>query len=486
MSVVTTFLADLGRGLGLALSMAWDTWWALVLGFTIAGAVETFVSEDDLTDRLGDDGWREASAGTAFGVATSSCSFSAVATAKTLFEKGASPVVSLGAFQFAATDLVVDIGLIMWVLLGWQFVAADYVGGLIAVAVLVVIYRRVPSDWWDTARDHVHALDETACATCGMAADPTDDETVAENHDDQRLYFCCSGCQAAFDPETDLPSEIGSGPPELTSIQGWQNAASNAIREWDMLWVDVAIGYLVSGLIAAFVPRTWWTALFGTGDGLGVVVGNAAIAIVVAVVTFVCSVGNVPFALVLWNNGIAFGAVLTFIFADLIIPPIVNTYRRYYGWRVAALLFVSTAVAAVVAGVAVHYLFSALSLVPPTGQTLGTAPDEYTLVLNAVATPLFFVQFVATYGLTEIADRVVDALDVVSVVLGVLIEAWRRLRSATATVTVGVVTVLGGLLEFGRGVWKTGSDLRDAVGDEKTANADEELTRVDEDRREVE
>ncbi|MCU4741676.1 permease [Natronoglomus mannanivorans] len=386
-------LLGIVRGLVIAFEMAWESWWALVFGFTVTGAIREFVSEDQLTEYLGDDGWREVAYGTVFGASSSSCSFSAVATTRSLFTKGASPAASLGAFQFASTDLVLELGLVVLLLLGWQFVAAELLGGLVAVVVLAIVYRRfVPQRWVDAAREHARALEETECATCGMAADPTDEETIAETVDDTRRHFCCGGCRSAYDPDDDR--EAVTAGPELLSADRWQSATANAIREWDMLWRDIVFGFLLAGLLAALVPDTWWAALFGFGAEGSVTrhVSNVVLGAVVGVLTFLCSVGNVPFAVVLWQNGVSFGAVLAFIFADLLILPLVRTYHRYYGTRMAAVIFVAFFLAAVVAGLVVQFLFGGLGLVPPVEAAGGTVPGTYTALLNVVAIPLLLVQ----------------------------------------------------------------------------------------------
>ncbi|RBI60650.1 permease [halophilic archaeon] len=473
-----TILGSLLRGLALALDMAWETWWALVLGFTLTGAVEEFVTERQMTRYLGDDGWREVGLGTLFGIASSSCSFSAIATAKTLFKKGASPVASLAAFQFAATDLVVELGLVMWILLGWQFVAADFVGGVVAVVVLTVIYRRVPDDWFERAREHARALDGATCAACGMDAPPDDEETTALDVDGETLYFCCGGCEMVYrnrrgssdaskpseSSETSKPEDpteptgVAGGGGGLTSRRTWTRAATSTVKEWDMLWEDIGVGFLVAGFVAALVPQAWWTTLFSTGgSGFTWVLSSSVIAVLVGVATFVCSVGNIPFALVLWQNGIAFGSVLSFVFADLIIPPLVNAYRRYYGDRAAAVLFVAMFVASVVAGVTVHYLFAGLGLVPPQGQVGGTAPEGYTLVLNLLLTPLFVGQVYVTYG----PDRIGDALVAFPGVVG---SAYYDVRLALGHVATAGRTVGGGVVGLAGGVWRAGGALRRAGG----------------------
>lgn len=448
-----TFISSLLHGIALAADMAWETWWALVLGFTLTGAVEEFVTERQMTRYLGDDGWREAGLGTLFGIASSSCSFSAAATAKTLFKKGASPVTSLGAFQFAATDLVVELGLVMWILLGWQFVAADFVGGLVAVAVLVLIYRRVPDSWFERAREHVRKLDGVTCAACGMDAPPEDDDTVTLETEGRTRYFCCSGCQCVYE---NRDHENHDESPSLTSRKAWERAASSSVKEWDMLWEDIAIGYVISGLIAALVPKTWWAALFGTGEtGFFHVASNSVLAVIIGVVTFVCSVGNIPFALVLWQKGIAFGSVLAFIFADLIIPPLVNAYRNYYGDRIAATLFAAMFVASVVAGIVVHYLFSGLGLIPPQGVVSGTAPDDYTFVLNLLVTPVFLAQVTVSYGPERVKTLSTD-------LPGIAARKWRDLRRSVGLVTDACRIVASATTDLGSEAWRAGTALRKA------------------------
>ncbi|MFC7255546.1 permease [Haloplanus litoreus] len=175
---------------------------------------------------------------------------------------------------------------------------------------------------------------------------------------------------------------------------GWRLASKNALGEWGLLWKDIVAGFLIAGLIGAAVPRAWWTTLFGVGaEGtLTWVVASAVVGVIVAVVTFVCSVGNVPFAVILWSNGIAFGGVMSVIFADLIVPTITDADRRYYGLRMAAVLFVSIFLTAVVSGVAIHSLWAALDLIPPADEVGGTAPGGYTTYLNAAFTLLFLGQ----------------------------------------------------------------------------------------------
>ncbi|MFB6071730.1 MAG: permease [Halobacterium sp.] len=402
MTVVDTFV----EGLRLGGEMFWETWWALVLGFTIAGAVETFVSEDRMTEVLGGSGLRELGLGTLFGAASSSCSFGAVATTKSLFKKGASPIASLAAFQFASTNLVIELGLVMWILLGWQFVLADYVAGLLLIVLLAAVFQYVvPESWFEAAREHVLSAEGVRDPVCGMDVDPTSEDAVALETESGTEYFCSDSCKRTYQEE-----HREDGTPSLATKRGWRLAAKNAVGEWQMLWTDIVAGFLVAGLIGAFVPRSWWTALFGFGaeGSFGWVLASATVGVVVGVVTFVCSVGNVPFAVILWNNGIAFGGVMSFIFADLIVPTIDDAYRRYYGLRMAAVLFVSIFVTAVVAGVAIHYAWRGVGLIPPQGEAGGTAPSGYTTYLNAAFTAVFAVQLYLLYGATAGEEQAPD------------------------------------------------------------------------------
>ncbi|MFB6195262.1 MAG: permease [Haloplanus sp.] len=387
------------EGLRLAAEMGWETWWALVLGFTIAGAVETFVSEERMSAVLGGSGWRELGLGTLFGAASSSCSFGAVATTKSLFKKGASPVASLAAFQLASTNLVIELGLVMWILLGWQFVVADYVAGLILIGLLAFTFTYViPDAWFEAAREHLRSAEGVRDPSCGMEVNPTAEDTVTLETDGGTEYFCSESCKSAY--LESRRQEGASWRDRLLTRDGWRLASKNALGEWGMLWKDIVAGFLIAGLIGAFVPRSWWTALFGFGaEGtLAWVAASAVVGVIVGVVTFVCSVGNVPFAVILWSNGIAFGGVMSFIFADLIVPTIDDAYRRYYGLRMAAVLFVSIFVTAVIAGVVIHYLWAGLGLIPPQGEAGGTAPSGYTTYLNAVFTLLFFGQVYVGYA----------------------------------------------------------------------------------------
>lgn len=395
-------MAIFREALTLTGEMAWKSWWALVLGFTIAGAVEAFVSEELMSDLLGGHGVRDITLGTLFGAASSSCSFGAVATTKSLFKKGASAAASLAAFQFASTNLVIELGLVMWVLLGWEFVVANVLAGLILIVLLAGVFEfLVPGAWFAHAREVLRSREGVRDPQCGMEVDPASDDVRSLETEHGNEYFCSDSCLEAYRASR---GEEPSWSDRLLTATGWSHAFRNAVGEWKMLWKDIVGGFLIAGLIGAAVPRVWWTALFdiGTRGTVLWVVAACVIGVGVGIATFVCSVGNVPFALILWQNGIAFGGVMSFIFADLIVPNILDAYRRYYGWRMALTLFVSIFVTAAIAGVFIHYISGALGLIPSAGQPGGTAPSGYTLYLNGIFTTLFLVQlWFGTYGAPE-------------------------------------------------------------------------------------
>ncbi|MDY6771167.1 MAG: permease [Candidatus Nanohaloarchaea archaeon] len=345
-----------------AFIMAWETWWALVLGFAIAGGVQAWLSREVIADALRHSGPRELGLATFFGFISSSCSYSAVATAKNLFRKGASAGASLAAFMFASTNLVIEIGVVIFLLLGWQFVAADIVGGIILILLMaVVLEQMVPEGIIEQARQQAGSGDSTVRdPVCGMEIQK--DGAVTAEIDGRTYHFCSTSCRDSFDPD-DHPEGIMES---ITSIKGWKRLADEQWSEWSMLWEDILVGFILAGIIAAFVPESVWLSLFsGQHLGLGALAWSAVLGTVIGVVTFVCSVGNVPFAAVLWGNGLPFGAVLSYIYADLIVPPIMDAYRKYYGAQFAIILSGAIFVAAVVTGVIVHLLFATAGMIPP-------------------------------------------------------------------------------------------------------------------------
>jgi uncharacterized protein len=338
----------IGDGLWNALLMAWEVWWALVLGFLISAIVQAWIPRERVQAALAGEGVGPLARATALGAASSSCSYAAIAIAKSLFQKGASATSAL-AFQFASTNLVWELGLVLWVLLGWQFTLAEFLGGIVMIVLMAVLLRlfvnrRVEAD----ARSHAQAAD------------------AGHQH-------------------------------ESSSHRSWVDVAHNFRGDWQMLYKEIGIGFLLAGFIA-LLGDDFFNALFLDDAPAGVqVVWGALIGPVIAVLSFVCSVGNVPLAAVLWSGGISFSGVMAFIFADLIVLPIILAYRKYYGIefavRIVGLMFVTMVIAAIV----IDLLFSGLGLIPDvrptTDDVFGSIEVDYKLVLNAVATVVFVALF---------------------------------------------------------------------------------------------
>jgi uncharacterized membrane protein YraQ (UPF0718 family) len=287
--------------------MGWEMLWALCLGFLISGIVEAVISKQQLSKLLPDSSPKTIVVAAGLGAASSSCSYAATALARTLFRKGADFIAAI-AFQFASTNLVVELSVLLAVLLGWQFMAAEFIGGPIMIAILVILLRiTVRPKLIEAARKQ---------ANKGL-------EGKMEGH-------------AAMD----MSLHEGSFWQKLTSAKGITASSHYYWMDWYSLWPDILGGLVISGCLAAWVPNSFWQGLFLVGHPLLAKFWGPLIGPFVAILSFVCSVGNVPLAAVLWNGGISFGGVIAFLFADLIILPILNIYRKYYGIKVAAILLV--------------------------------------------------------------------------------------------------------------------------------------------------
>ncbi|WP_135366655.1 permease [Halosimplex halophilum] len=388
----TFFVESTQEFLTTTAAMAWITWWALVIGFAIAGGVEAWTSNEEVSELLEGHGPREIGYGSLFGFVSSSCSYSAIATAKNLFKKGGSAAATLGAFMFASTNLVIEIGAVIWILLGWQFLLADIVGGITLIGLMAVGFVYVvPDEVVEQARQNVRdeGTEDVQDPVCGMEVDPDETDHSIE-HDGRTYYFCSQSCKESFDPEA-ANTTVRE---KATSLSGWKALADKQWKEWGMLWDEIAIGFIFAGLIAGFIPDQVWTSVFsGATFGLPVYVfWTAILGAVIGVATFVCSVGNVPFGAVLFSNGLPFGSVLSYIYADLIVPPIMDAYREYYGTKFAAILSGLIFVSAVFTGVLMHFLFLSAGLIPdPSSVQLAEVSIEmnYKMVLNVLATVLF-------------------------------------------------------------------------------------------------
>jgi uncharacterized protein len=340
-------LIDIGHSLREAFFMFWVTLWALILGFGISGAVQAFVPRTEMQRALGRRGPRELSRATLFGAASSSCSYAASAMAKTLFQRGADFVSSM-VFMFASTNLVVELGIVIWVLLGWQFALGELVGGVIMIVLFSWLARIV------IKRREI----EAARARLGGGGRVHDPASARRGWRDR-----------------------------LRSPAGWADAASYTFGDFRMLRKEMAAGYLVAGFLAVLVPVSVWNKVFVTGHGFWTSLQNVIVGPFIALIACVCSIGNVPLAAALWHGGISFGGVMSFIFADLIALPLLFIYRRYYGGRLALKLLVTFWVVMSAAGLAVEYLFLGVGIVP-TARPAAVVPTEfswnYTTFLNIV------------------------------------------------------------------------------------------------------
>src|SRR5438132_2411092 len=325
---------ELWRALSFAFGMTWEVLWALILGFGLSAVVQAVVSKREMRRLLPDDSPRTLLVATGLGAASSSCSYASVALARSLFRKGADFTAAM-AFQFASTNLVIELGIIMAVLLGWQFTLGEFIGGPLMIVIMALLFRV-----FLTRRLVEEARAEAEKGRPGSM----------EGH-----------------AEMDMAVEAGGRSlwQRLRSPEGFTATANYFVMDWAAVARDVFGGLLIAGALAAWVPNSFWQWFFldhhpTLAKFWGPVVGPA-----VAIISFVCSLGNVPLAAVLWNGGISFGGVLSFIFADLIILPILDIYRRYYGWRMAGFLLVTFYTTMVVAGLTVEFLFQVLGIEPP-------------------------------------------------------------------------------------------------------------------------
>jgi uncharacterized membrane protein YraQ (UPF0718 family) len=363
----------IGRALGLAGSMTWEILWALILGFALSAVVQAVVRRATIVRLLGDDRPRTLALAAGLGAASSSCSYAAVALARSLFRKGANFTAAM-AFEIASTNLVVELGVILALLMGWQFTVAEFVGGPIMIVALAVVFRLgLRRKLLDEARRQ---------AEKGLAGS-------MEGH-------------AAMDMSV---QRDGSLRQRLFSPEAFTSVSHVFVMEWAAIWKDLVGGLLIAGAIGAWVPDTFWQSLFLTGHPTAAAVWGPLVGPLVAVISFVCSIGNVPLAVVLWTGGISFGGVVAFIFADLIILPVLNIYRRYYGLRMAAFLSAAFYASAAIAGYVAELVFGGLGLVPDRGRA--HLPDEgiswnYTTWLDIVflvVAAALVVRFVRSGGM---------------------------------------------------------------------------------------
>lgn len=352
----------LWHGVRDSLLMGWEVWWALAFGFLISAIVQAWVPRERIEASLSGGGPRTIALATGLGAASSSCSYAAVAIGKSLFQKGASATAAL-AFQFASTNLVWELGLVLWTLIGWRFTLAEYVGGIVMIALTALLLRAFVSPRLEQlAREHAQAAD-----------------TGHQHH---------------------MAGEQLSLRRRLTSAAAWSDVAHNFRGDWQMLYREIGIGLLISGFVAQLDQHAFHSIFLTSSAPVIRTVWGAVIGPVIAVLTFVCSVGNIPLAAVLWSGGISFAGVIAFIFADLIIVPIIAIYRRYYGGAYTARIVALMLVTMIAAALIVNGLFSLTGLIPTTrpahAKLFSGITVDYRLVLNSIALAVFAALFSLT------------------------------------------------------------------------------------------
>lgn len=373
--IAASVLAEVGRALSMAFAMFWETLWALILGFALSAAVQSVVSKRTMTGLLPDDSPRSLAVACGLGAASSSCSYAAVALARSIFRKGADFTSSM-AFEFASTNLVIELGIILALLIGWQFTLAEFVGGLLMVVILALLFRVfLRGGLVDAAR-----LQADRGLLGSMEGHATMDMSVTEG---------------------------GSLLHRMVSPRGFTAISHSFVMDWAAIWKDIAAGLLIAGALAAWVPESFWRSFFFVQHPLFAKFWGPLIGLAVAIVSFVCSIGNVPLAAVLWNGGISFGGVIAFIFADLIVLPILNIYRKYYGWRMSLFLLATFYATMVAAGLIVELVFGAAGLVPSGARHAKVLEAHvtwnYTTALNIVflaLAALLLWRFFTTRGLS--------------------------------------------------------------------------------------
>lgn len=352
---MTDVVNAIGDALYLAAAMGWEVLWGLVLGFTLSAVVDVAVSKAELQKLMPDDSPASIARATLLGAASSSCSYAAVAIARSLFRKGGDFTAAM-AFQFASTNLVIELGILLVVLMGWSFGAAEFIGGPLMIALTVLVFR--------------FFLRPNMVKTARLQAE--------------------RGLQGRMEGHAAMATmaKQGSLRDRLTSSEGWTAISHFFVMNWSMLWRDIAVGLLISGSLGALVPAGFWQAAFFADHPTLSKLWGPVIGPLIAMASFTCSIGNVPLAAVLWNGGISFGGVVAFIFGDLIILPILNIYRKYYGVRMSLFLFVTFYLTMVLSALAVEILFGVFDWVPTARDAnVGRAAFSlnYTTVLNVLA-----------------------------------------------------------------------------------------------------
>jgi uncharacterized membrane protein YraQ (UPF0718 family) len=363
---------SVAQALYTSFNMFWEILWPLILGFTLSGIVQALVPHQAMAKTLGCDGPKCLTFATLFGIASSSCSYAAVALARSIFVKGAS-FTSAMVFELASTNLVIELGIILTVLMGWQFTAAEFIGGILMIIFIGLIFHFT--------------------LTPGLVQ-------MAKTQAEKGLAGRMEGHASM-----DMSASGGTLLSRLFSGRGFTAVSNYFVMDWASVWVDILLGLLIAGALAAWVPDSFWRAFFFSSNPTIAKIEGPLVGPLVAIISFVCSVGNVPLAAVLWKGGIGFGGVVSFIFADLIILPILDIYRKYYGWKVMGYILLTFYVTMVAAGYVVELLFGALGITPQNRNVVAITEGiqwNYTTILNIiflVLAAVLVIRFISTGGI---------------------------------------------------------------------------------------
>jgi uncharacterized protein len=357
--------------LRMAFAMFWEILWALILGFLLSAVVQAVVSKSEMSRLLGDDSPKTLSIATTLGAASSSCSYAAVALARSIFRKGANFTAAM-VFELASTNLVAELGIIMIVLMGWQFAAAEFVGAPIMIFILVLLFR--------------------AFLSRGMV--------------EQARQQAERGIRGSMEGHAEMDMSVTGGSllKRILSPDGKTAISRYFVMDWIAIWKDIAGGLLLAGALSVWVPNDFWKGFFLGSHPVLAKFWGPIVGPLVAIASFVCSVGNVPLAAVLWNGGISFGGVIAFIFADLIVLPILDIYRKYYGWKMMSFILATFYMAMAVGALAVEFLFQAAGWIPQERRAQiveASVTLNYTTILNGIFLVLaafLLVRFIGTGG----------------------------------------------------------------------------------------
>ncbi|QDP41082.1 permease [Radiobacillus deserti] len=347
-------LEEIGKSAITSIGFFWKAGWAFVLGYLISSIIQAFVPKEKMVHYMGMANMKSVGISTFFGAISSSCSFAALAAGKSLFKKGASFIPTL-AFLFASTNLVIELGILIYIFLGWQFVIAELIGGFVLILVT----------WGLVKLTYPRKLVEEAR------------ERVNEDH-----------MEESFDWKK-----------KIRTKEGWLQVGHEFVMNWQMVWKEIVIGFTIAGMMATFVSDDTWKMFFLVDQSSSFIqiLENAVIGPIVAMLTFIGSMGNIPIATILASSGVAFAGIMAFIYSDLVVPPIIAVHKKYYGMKTALYIAGVFYLSIVLTSLGMHYVFTGLGIVPDSAkQIMSESPFQldYTFWLNVV---FLFVAVFAIY-----------------------------------------------------------------------------------------